>query len=214
MAFFSKLFGSSRNRELDRLLSDAKKQVDREYGPMGKVGSAVIRAATNCRDAVKNEIEADTEKKRKELEIFIFYEFIYFFMHMAMRASAVQLTDSQILKLQSYLGPLVSAVAIDSYCAHWPDDIKKNMNREFYEKLNQAEIEYAECTRSNTGDKTEEAAKQRLQALFWMLGTNVSQLARNDSKDIAIVSLVCQTAIDQWSRMELSTLIADIKEGN
>lgn len=214
MAFFSKLFSRPGDRELDQLLSDAKKQVNQEYGPVGKVGLIVIRAATNCRDVIKDRITADTEKKRKELEIYIFYEFIYFFMHMTMRAASVQLTDSQILKFQSYLGPLVSSVAIDSYCAHWPDEIKQKMSHEFYEKLNQAEVEYAECTRPHTNEKNDETAKERLKALFGMLGTNISRLAYNDNVDIAIVSLVFQTALDQWSSMELPALIADVKKAN
>src|SRR6478736_3180021 len=125
MTIFSRLFGRSQERAPDRLFEETKKRVDQEYTPMGKVSLAITKAATNSRDVIKSGIEASSEKARKEIEVYIFYEFLYFYMHMTMRAAAAQLTEAQIGKLQEYLGPLISSVAIDSYFAHWPDDLKQ-----------------------------------------------------------------------------------------
>jgi hypothetical protein len=78
MALFSKLFGSPQDRALDRLFAEAKKQVDHEYSPMGKVSLVIVQAATNSRDVIKKYIVAPTEKARKQIEVFAFYEFLYF----------------------------------------------------------------------------------------------------------------------------------------
>ncbi len=212
MSFLSKILGSSREREIRKLLAETQKQVEKKCKPFERVGLAIIQASTNCRDAVKELIVAPTEKERLEHEIWIFYEFVYFFMHMTMRQAFVQLTAPQMRELQSYLGPLISSVAIDSYFAHWPDDLKQKMTSEFYDKLNEAELEYAECTKFESSEQGEHRLTQKLRALFMKLGSNVSSLSGQGENDLAVVVPVVQIAVEEWKRMGLDSLMAEVKE--
>jgi hypothetical protein len=211
MSIFSKFFGNSKEYEIKKLLYETQRQVEKEYKPMGDIGRAIIQASVNCRDAVEALIEVPTEKDRQEREIFMFYEFIYFYMHLTMRHAFVQLTEAQTKKLQNYLGPLLSSIAIDSYFAHWPEELKHKMTGEFYEKLNEAELEYTECTQFDSSVQGEKRLTEKLQALFMKLASNVSELAV-DRKDIAIVTPVTEIAINEWEKMQLDSLIIEVKK--
>lgn len=213
MTILSKLFGRSKT-EPDRIFAEAKKHVEQEYGPMGKVGIAVMRAATNSRDAIKGQLLVPTESKRSEIEVHAFWEFVYFYMHMTMRAAAAQLTNERIEKLQGYLGPLVSSVAIDSYCAHWPDDLKRRMTAEFFENLNNAELEYSHRAKAASTSPGEEGARERMRALFMSLALNISKLVCDGHADIVVITAIFDNALKEWAAMDLGTLIAEIKNSH
>ncbi|PYJ35969.1 MAG: hypothetical protein DME88_00270 [Verrucomicrobia bacterium] len=191
-------------------LVEIEEQLQAETKPLGDISLAVVRAATNCRDATKPFIKAPTEDKRIECEILIFYEFIYFFLHMTMRQAFAVLTESQIQALQACLGPLISSTAIDSYFAHWPQDLKGKITGEFYEKLNRAEVEYSTVTQSDTARQGEGLFAAKLRALFMTLGSNIASLAVNDEKDLTVIVPVTQAAITQWKDMRLNSLMANI----
>lgn len=218
MPVFSKLFGSPKEREAKKIFSELLTKVEKECEPMGEVGLAIVRASTNCRDAFKGQIQAATEKERLEREMYIFYEFIYFYMHIMLRHAEVQLIESQMEKLQNFLGPLISSVAIDSYCAHWPDDIKGKIIDEFYKKLNEALLEYSLCTfdqsKKQGGRASPERQMQMIHALFTRLGLNISPLITNAEKDVATIKNVIHVAFDEWKGMELDKLIAEVKKTN
>ncbi|MGH9863335.1 MAG: hypothetical protein ACRD35_07925 [Candidatus Acidiferrales bacterium] len=212
MPIFSRLFGSSQEREIKKLFHETHKRVEKEYKPLGEVGRAIIQASTNCCDSVKEIINAPTEKERLQQEIFIFYEFIYFYMHLTTRHAFVQLPEPQIRKLQGYLGPLISSVAIDSYFAHWPDDLKQKMTGEFYDKLNEAELEYTECTQFDSSGQGEQRLTPKLQALFTKLASNVANLCGHEEKDIGVIMPVAQVAINEWKKMALDNLMAEVQK--
>lgn len=211
MSIFSKLFGSSEESKIKRLFSETEKRVNREYEPLGKVALAIGQAASNCRDAVKNLLLASTEKERMHQEVHVFFEFIYFYMHLTMRSAFVQLSEPQLQKLQGHIGQVISAAAVDSYFAHWPDDLKQKMVSEFYDKLNEAELEYSECTKTAPIEQGEPALHQKLQALFMKLGSNVSILSGHSEDDLAVIIPVADIAIQEWKRMRLEDLIVDVK---
>jgi len=214
MAIFSKLFGNSKQREIKRMLTETQKQVQEEYKPLGEVGKAIIQASVNCRDATKKLIDMPSEKERQQREIFIFYEFIYFYLHLTLRQAFGILTKEQTKKLQDYLGPLISSVAIDSYFAHWPDDLKQKMTDGFYQKLNDAELEYTECTDHPPFDSSadrQDRIKHIFRALFLNLSFNVANLACNDEDNLTLSVPVMDVAMNEWIRMRLDKLIADVK---
>jgi hypothetical protein len=218
MPIFSKLFGSSKEREAKKIFDELRLKAEKKYKPMIEVGWAIVGASTNCRDAFKGQIQAATEKERLEREMYIFYEFIYFYMHIMLRHAEVQLAESQMEKLQDFLGALISNVAVNWYCAHWPDDWKGKMIHEFYEKLNEALSEYSLCTFDPSKKQGERASpEQQLQmqhALFTRLGLNVSRLITNGKEDVATIKSVAYVAIDEWKGMELDKLIAEVKKAN
>jgi len=202
-------FGRS-ERELKRRFADIEERVRRENAPLGAVGLAIVQAATNARDQAKPMIKAPDEKDRIQREIYIFYEFIYFFMHMTMRQAFAGLTAARLQELQAYLGPLISSVAIDSYFAHWPQDRKERMIGEFYDKLNESELEYTETTQFETELQGEERMKTKLRALFMKLASNVASWAVDDENDFSVLPPVIELSLREWKNMKLDALIADV----
>jgi len=215
MPIFSKLFGSSRQREIKKMLAVSHKQVQEEYKPLEELGEAIIQASVNCRDAVKELINTPSEKDRQQREIFVFYEFIYFYIHLTLRQAFGILTKEQTQKLQDYLGPLISSVAIDTYFAHWPEDLKQKMTDEFYQKINDAELEYTECAdriQFDSSKEKQERIKDIFSALFLKLSSNVACLAYNDENNLPLTVPVTEVAMNEWIRMRLDKLIADVKQ--
>jgi hypothetical protein len=202
-------FGRS-ERELKRRFAEIEERVRRENAPLGAVGLAIVQAATNAREEAKALIKATDEKDRIQREIYIFYEFIYFFMHMTMRQAFAGLTAARLEELQAYLGPLISSVAIDSYFAHWPQDRKERMIGEFYDKLNEAELEYTETTQFETEWQGDDRAKAKLRALFMKLAANVGNWAVDDESNLSVLPPVIEVSIREWKNMKLDSLIADV----
>jgi hypothetical protein len=199
-----------RERELKRRFAEIEQRVRKENAPLGAVGLAIVQAATNARDQTKPMIKAPDEKDRIQREIYIFYEFIYFFMHMTMRQAFAGLTAACLQELQTYLGPLISSVAIDSYFAHWPQDRKERMISEFYDKLNDAELEYTQSTQFETELQGEERMKTQLRAFFMKLASNGANWAVDDESDLSVLPPVIELSIREWKNMKLDALIADV----
>lgn len=207
MSLFSRFFGSSQKRELHRIFENARRQTDKEFGPVGRLGSEIIAASTHCRDYVKPLLTSLDEKERTQSEIFIFYEFLYFFLHLTNRHAHIILSAAEIGKLHEYLGPLISSVAIDAYFAHWPADLKERMLGEFYEKLNTAELEYTEAAKR--GGSNEEGLFQ----LFNTLANNVSMLASDDNGDKEISQAASNVAIEECGRRDFQRMVQDVRNG-
>ena len=215
MAFFSKLFGSSKQSEFKRKLTETQKHVQEEYKPLGALGKAIIQASVNCRDGVKKLIDMPTDKERQQREIFIFYEFIYFYLHLTLRQAFGNLTKEQTYRLQDYLGTLISSVAIDSYFAHWPQDLKQKMIDEFYQKLQEAEFEYSECTdglQFEPSNDKKDRAKDIYRTLFFKLSSNVANLASDKENNFEKALPIMDIAMNEWIAMRLDLLIADVKK--
>jgi hypothetical protein len=134
-----------------------------------------------------------------------------------LRQAFGNLTKEQTQKLQDFLGPLISSVAIDSYFAHWPEDLKQKMTDEFYQKLNDAELEYTECTDQIQFDSSkdrQDRIKDIFRALFLKLSFNVANLACNDENNLTLSVPVMDVAMNEWIRMRLDKLIADVKKAD
>jgi hypothetical protein len=206
-------------RKLDPpVFESGLKQVQFQTKPLKDICMAIVRAATNCRDTTKPLIEAPTEESRTEREIYIFYEFLYFFMHMAMRQAFASLSHAKIEFLQGYLRPVISSTAIDSYFAHWPDDLKQKMTAEFDKKLSEQDAEYSESARSI---KTmmefglRPASSNPIEeALFMTIASNVANWATDNEDDSKVNDAVRQIATSEWSRMQIDRLIGKASSGN
>ncbi|MGD0630935.1 MAG: hypothetical protein ABR987_16530 [Terracidiphilus sp.] len=196
-------WGDSRQRQLDRLIESAKRETEREYEAIRKVGAAIIQASVNNRDEAKKWIEAPTEAKRLERESFVFFEFIYFYTHVTMRHAVTMLTASQKQKILEYLENLIPSVAIDSYFAHWPSNLKEKMKNEFVEKQCDAEVEYTELVRtSNSSDG--------LLKSFFLLACHISDLCGCEAKAPEARKTFVDLAIEEWTKMDIDSLMAGV----
>jgi hypothetical protein len=185
--------------------------VEKEYSPTAKIGIAIICAAEHCRDRAKVFIAPQSEEEGQQREIVTFYEFLYFFMHMSNRQAFRTLTEAHIEKLHSSLGPLISAVAIDAYFAHWPTDLKDKMRGEFYEKLNVAELEYTDATRVDAYKEVPWGSPVPLVNLFLRLGSNIAALTLDDAENEQAISSVSDFAFTEWSSMGLEDLMFQVR---
>jgi hypothetical protein len=79
-------------------------------------------------------------------DIFVFSEFLCFFLHLTMReAFELRFQEVKMEKLRNYLGPLMSGTAVDSFFKHWPEDRKSKLRSDFFDMLNEVEVEYSMC---------------------------------------------------------------------
>jgi hypothetical protein len=81
------------------------------------------------------------------------------------------------------------------------------MTGEFYEKLNTAELEYAQAGKQ--GDSNDDA----LFHLFTTLGRNVSMLATDDLDDESVSQAASDAAIQQCGRCDFQRLVEEVKTG-
>jgi len=185
MNFFSKLFGNPSKREFKLKFREIQKDVEQRTRPLADIGIAIVKASNYCLKGMKPFMN-DTDKKRKqEREIYVFYEFIYFFMHMTMRYAFGRLSKPQIAKLQGFLGPIIVGASIDSFFIHWPEDLKGKMRSEFYEKLNDAEIEYSSSKELLSKDKPFTG-----DSLTSKLARNVTQLIGDSMNPVTMIAVV------------------------
>ncbi len=135
----------------------------------------------------------------------VFYELFYFFIHVTIRTAVAQgLTETQISKLQDFLGPSLSQTAVDTFLRHWPLELKERIAREFFEKLNDAEADYAQCRAFMLKDKP--LAKD---SLIGKLSQNVAQLW-GSPYNLAVIMAVTMSAVKAFRSMPLDKLIRDV----
>lgn len=132
---------------LERLLAQKEGQVKEVYGPLGALSVAITTAAWETQQSVGHTFGFSTRETPSEPQMLLQYELLYFFAHLALRTvSSEGFTELQIAKVQAFLGPLLASTAVDAFCAHWPEHLKKKMMGEVFDRLNDAEMEYAECS--------------------------------------------------------------------
>ena len=130
---FLKLFADARVEELRR--------------PIGDLALAIVSAAWKCNQSVKPYLRPGNKfsEHPKIQEVYVFYEFLYFFLHLMNRQARIDLGPDRVAKLQNEVGPLIIRSAVDAFFGHWPEKFKSRIESEFYDKLNHAKMEYANC---------------------------------------------------------------------
>jgi len=120
---------------------------------------------------------------------------------MTLRKARNRVSDAQLKKLHDFLFALIPVTAIDSYFAHWPPHLKEKMNREFVDRLNDAEREYTEC------DADGEAVRVPM-----LLGKNVFDLL--DLREIhdSTVKSVLGVVMSELEGMRMNELIHAMKQ--
>lgn len=189
---------------MQRIIKNAEKKVQEKLKPLGELSLSIVRGAWDCAQGMNSMLDAPDERGKKEAEMLVFYEFLYFFMHITMRMASMQLTEQQIKKLQDFLGPLISSTAVDSFCASWPKNLKEKIQSEFYERLNDAELEYSTC-KELFGEKNRLTGN----SLFSVLARNVAELSGN-SMNPAVLTLVVSRTADTYAGLHLDSLVNNV----
>lgn len=174
--------------------------------PLKDICMYIIRSSYECSEGVKHFISIKDDKKKQEAEIYVFYEFIYFFMHVTNRLAFANLTQEQREYIQKIIGPIIVSTAIDSFFAHWPDNLKNNMTSEFYSKLNDQELEYSTVKKLFSKDNPFGD-----DSLLSILARNVCELSGN-SNNIEVMLEVLERGIDAHKKMNLDALMKEVKD--
>ena len=186
---------------IKKIIDTNKIKIDKEYKPLGDICMAIIKASNNCLETIKKFIEGTNYKEKQELEIYLFYEFIYFFMHLTNRIAFSEMNSQQIIRLQKYIGPIITETAVNSFFNHWPEDYKSKMISEFYVNINKAEFEYSESKELLSKEK-----QFTSNSLFSILARNINDLLKN-SINPAIMTAVLIITTKEFSEMKLTELI-------
>lgn len=86
-----------------------------------------------------------SEKENQSQWVLVVFEFLYFSLHLSNRFAFGNLTEPQIDILHEKLGERIVPAVIESLFGHWPENLKEGIRSEFYEKLNDSELEYGSC---------------------------------------------------------------------
>jgi len=178
MSWRSWLFPNSPGAQAEKLLHETARAVEKLHRPIGDLTLAIVSAGWKCSQSVKPHLRPVNEfaEHPEVQEVYVFYEFLYFFLHLMNRQAQSRLGPDRVAKLQGAVGPLIVPAAVDTFFAHWPEKFKSGIERNFFEKLNDAEAEYASC-------KLLFAEKGPIDdtALCSRLAMNVSNLAGYDA---------------------------------
>ena len=210
MSIFSRIFGSSNARRAERIIQKAEKETHEQFKPAADIGVAIVEAANNCTQSLKPMFKvpegADEKSPENYPEMWVFYEFLYFFMHLTMRVADRILSEEQIRTLQNFIGPVIASTGVDSFCGHWPTDLKEKIKAEFYSKLNNAEIEYSKCK-----ELLSKESSLTGNSLFSKLAWNVAELSGNPMNPGTIISVIT-TAVAAYKAMNLDSLLQKASE--
>jgi len=143
MDILSKLFGNPMERHAKHRLKETKNEVERTTRPLAAISMAIVKGSDFCFQGTKSFIDNPDQKERQVLEIYLWYEYLFFFLHLTMRSAFVRLNEEQTKDLEQYVCPVVVTTAIDTFCEHWPEEVKQGLRAEFYERLNKAEVDYS-----------------------------------------------------------------------
>ena len=117
---------------------------------IGALALPIVAGSWQCTQAVKPYLRPNQERFTKEPLIqqsYILNEFLYFFIHLMKRHANDQLSGEDSKKLQAIALPLViRSAAVDTFFAHWPQEYRSGIERDFYKILDDVEKEYATRT--------------------------------------------------------------------
>jgi hypothetical protein len=114
--------------------------------PIGALALPIVAGSWQCAQAVTPYLKPNEVRFTKEPLIqksYILNEFLYFFIHIMKRHANDQLSAENSKKLQTMVLPLVvRPAAVDAFFAHWPQEYRSGIERDFYKILDDVENEY------------------------------------------------------------------------
>jgi len=115
---------------------------------LSKLSTKVFEKSLLCAESLRPDLEGKFGKDSKEFRlkyIPVLLEFMCFFLHLTNRFAFAQLGHEKRAKLQEELSPVVIDATINTLFGDWPKNLKDGMERDFYNNLKNAEMEYGGC---------------------------------------------------------------------
>jgi hypothetical protein len=205
MKLFDRFLGTPQERRAKNLLKKAEAATCEVFGPLGDLGLGIVKAAWDCYQDFCRLSEVSVEGRPTEQQMLVFYEFLYFFIHVTMRGAVAHgLTQMQISNVQDFLGPLLSHTAVDTFCRHWPLELKERMAHEFFEKVNGAEADYSQCRAFMLSEQP--FVKE---SLTGKLSYNVAEVWGSPYNP-AVMMAATTSAVNAYTNMPLDKLIREV----
>ena len=214
MSIFSKI---SRifNKDKSNEISDKPNNVTKEqYQQYFNISSMLILATSLSYDTIKSLIKASSIQERIDREKLIFLELIYFYLHMTMRTASLYLNNSEIEKLQNCIKPKICDTTINACFNNCPIDLRPKLIEEFYNKLNNAEQEYArvynEPFKLSLNIDTKETDQEKYRNLFYTLSEKLAKLSGNE-KDMTFMLIVMSETINTWPTKDMNKFFSNLQ---
>jgi len=166
---------------------------------INEISKAIITASLVGSECVKPLIKLSDEEK-KFAEVYVIYEFLYFFVHIAMRSAVSLLTSEQIKKLQDLLGPVIVATTVNTFFQHEYKEMMTKMERQFYENMNNAHVEYSSLDDLSTSS-----------SLLIKLGENVAEQC-GDPMNKTIPLMIGTSTVNSLKEIDFDRLIVEAKK--
>ncbi len=177
------------------------------YGPPSALVHALTKAAYLTQQDLAPVFAFSPHGEASEPQVLLQFELFYFFAHLALRsAAAVGTSESRIRALHAYTGTWLASAAVDAFFVHWPDDLKRGIANEFYDKLNTAQAEYAEC--AEVYSNSDPLATN---TLFGLFAQNAASLWERQD-DARTRALVARTTMRAYQGIPLPALVAEAAE--
>jgi hypothetical protein len=174
------------------------------YPKIADLSRVVVNTSHKCSQRLRSQIVESLGKDSKEsimADIKVRYEFLFCFSHLTMLFAYSILGAEKARKLQGFLGPLLADTATKSWFGHWPEELKKSINDNFFTNMNIADTEYAACKELIVKDDPFSD-----NATFSKLAKNVAEIIECSNDEHALMNII-QISIDSFSDMNLQELI-------
>ena len=146
MSLWNKIIAIRQERQVKKIFRKAEANRERIYGPLGRLSLAVITASHNSFCEISPLIKFESTQERDQKQFPISCELVYCFSHLALRLAINSgFTPDHLQKICAYHYPLLATTTVDSFCSHWPQEIKDKLASQFLEHLHHANAEYADC---------------------------------------------------------------------
>jgi hypothetical protein len=175
-----------------------------------------------CAESLRKDLEEKYGKGSKEFHskyTMVLFEFMYFFLHLTNRSAFKQLGQEKRNKLLEELGPVVADAATETLFGHWPQNLKDGIKRDFYDSLDNSEMEYASCKQllvkleDDTPILEKIASGKKSKSMVGQLVDNLSQIITGDINTNAFFTLqIWDVVIDILKKKEIDPLVLAVSK--
>jgi hypothetical protein len=205
MSIFDKLFDKLRKKTS----APAEKDMFAKFGKIiypkiADLSCVVVDRSYKCGQQLKSQIDEKFGKDSKEsimALIRVQYEFLFLFSHLTILFAYSILGDQKARNLQGFLGPLLADSTTESWFGHWPEELKKSIQDNFFTNMNIADNEYAKCNELLIKDEPFSD-----NAIFSKLAKDIAEIIGCSNDQNAITNIILIT-VDTFSDMKLQELI-------
>lgn len=212
------VFKIHKNKYMDSSSSSKKNE-----SAILKLSNKIFENSLLCAESLKPNLEEKFGKDNKEFYskyILVLFEFMYFFLHLTSRSAFSQLGPEKRNKLTGELVPLMIADTtrtLQALFGHWPKNLKDRIERDFYNNLNNAEMEYGSCKElllkpeDDTPLFEKMKSGKKSKSMVGQLIDNLSQIIEGKiNLDILFEMKIWDVVIEILKKKEIDSLVLEV----